>query len=780
MAYYHFQIKNIGRRGAKSAVASVAYRSCDKLFDEEQGKQINYSGKQGLEFSEVILCENAPKEYANRETLWNEVQKVEKTKDARFAREFVVAIPVELNKEQRRELIHNFAKSLADEGMCVDVNIHNTGKGNPHAHIMVTTRGIDENRKWKSKEKKVYELDSDGKPIPIIDKKTGKQKVDKQNRKQYKRVTIEANDWNKKKKCIEWRQRWREYANRYLDEEHKIDERSYKEQGKEQIPTVHEGYYAHEKRKKIENGDIEAELPSVCKHNNRVVMTNKVIQNRKKKKYGYIASSMFSFTGDWHGELSEIFLTKDKKVAFVDIKNHILVRKKDAETVLSALKHAQEKWGSVKIHGSKEYIDKCIELAIRNDITITNPELQEQIEAKKQALAKQEQQNNDFIERKEKEGDRQEERIQQGGVTDHSAETTRPTGETGQGDRPVETGKTEFDYAAERRRLADKRAERGQRDARTGEQRIDYEAEQRKLADIRTEINDNDAKAETRYQQTSKTEDCVGLGKQDIFQATGRDMLWRKGYVYNLKQTEQKNKEGKVTGYFVTGHLFGKQAEEGQEKPKGFGRPFEFHTKTKPEGLENGMQVSIQGQIFSVSYDKITQETLFGHCMVGQDKKAIIASKDIFPDSFERAAYQTRLFGQFVKTGNTIINKEVKNGDGELIGYSHKLVFREIEKQPNGNFKVDKDGKVVDHLTSVEFMTHEKVDFEKTHIYEDNRRSQIVGVRQTVQYTDKEEQQKTVKVIKPIMVRVYPPKELVKTAAKEQKQKQEQKKGKSR
>lgn len=473
MAIYHCSIKNIGRSGTKSAVASAAYRSCDILFDEEQGKHINYQKKAGLEFSEIILCENAPEEYANREKLWNAVQGIEKAKDARFAREFVVAIPAELNKEQRRELIHNFAQTLANEGMCVDVNIHNKGDGNPHAHIMVTTRGIDENGKWKSKEKKDYALDENGERIPIIDKKTGEQKLDSRHRKQWKRVTVEANNWNSREKCIEWRQRWREYANRYLDEEHKIDERSYKEQGVDLIPTIHEGAFEREMARK-------GGFSKRCSYNEEVRKRN------KRRKYGYIAPSMFSFTGDWYGKTGEIFLTKDKKVGFVDMKSHLEVRKTDEETVLSALKHAQEKWGSIKLNGSKEYIDKCIELAIRNDITITNPELQEQIEAKKQALAKQEQNE---ISRKEQLNERFRKFI------NARTDDGQPRG-IGEREQRTEGQKSGIDYEAEQRRLADKTAERRQLDARADaayQKRATYENEQ-------LERNDEGERARLKYE----------------------------------------------------------------------------------------------------------------------------------------------------------------------------------------------------------------------------------------------------------------------------------------
>ena len=134
MAIYHCSIKNISRGKGQSAVASSAYRSADKLEDMETGIIHDYRKKNGVVFSEVILCKYAPESYQNRETLWNAVHKVESQSNARLAREWEVAIPNELDLEQSKKLVHEFAQSLADEGMCVDANIH-WKQGNHHAHI---------------------------------------------------------------------------------------------------------------------------------------------------------------------------------------------------------------------------------------------------------------------------------------------------------------------------------------------------------------------------------------------------------------------------------------------------------------------------------------------------------------------------------------------------------------------------------------------------------------------------------------------------------------------
>ena len=197
MAIYHCSIKNISRSGGRSVVAASAYRAGEKLEDQETGLIHNYTNKSEVAYSEIFLCENAPEEYHNREVLWNAVEKIEKQSNARLAREWEVALPNELTLEQSKQLVRAFAQSLTVEGMCVDANIH-WKEGNHHAHILGTTRPIESDGQWGKKEKKAYALDEHGQKIPQIDPATGKQKIGARGRKIWERVTVEANDWNKR------------------------------------------------------------------------------------------------------------------------------------------------------------------------------------------------------------------------------------------------------------------------------------------------------------------------------------------------------------------------------------------------------------------------------------------------------------------------------------------------------------------------------------------------------------------------------------------------------
>lgn len=261
MAIYHCSIKIGSRAKGQSAVAASAYRSGEKLTDKETGLISDYTRKSGIVFSEIALCENAPSEYSNRETLWNAVHSIEKNKNAQLWREFEVALPKELNRDEQIETVRDFVNKLTEQGMCIDWALHDKGDGNPHAHIMATMRSIEPNGKWSPKSRKVYDLDENGERIF--------QKVDKTGRKQYKNHKEDYNDWNAKERVEEWRSAWAECCNVRLAERERIDHRSFDRQGINQIPTVHEGFVA---RKLVKDG----------KPSDRVQLNNDIRQKNKK------------------------------------------------------------------------------------------------------------------------------------------------------------------------------------------------------------------------------------------------------------------------------------------------------------------------------------------------------------------------------------------------------------------------------------------------------------------------------------------------------------------
>lgn len=254
IAIYHCSIKIISRSKGKSAVAAAAYRSGEKLKSEYDGQSHDYTKKAGVAYTEIMLPANAPPEFADRSFLWNSVEKIEKSKNSQLAREIEIAIPNELTRQQQISLVREYVKeNFVDNGMCADIAIHDKEDGNPHAHIMLTVRPLNEDGTWGTKSKKEYILDKDGEKIKL---KNGN----------YKTRKVDTVDWNNKEKAELWRSKWADIANKYLAEnEHaeRIDHRSFERQGIEQIPSVHLGVAASQMERKgiaTERGNINREI----------------------------------------------------------------------------------------------------------------------------------------------------------------------------------------------------------------------------------------------------------------------------------------------------------------------------------------------------------------------------------------------------------------------------------------------------------------------------------------------------------------------------------------
>ena len=219
----------------------------------------------------------APPEWKDREQLWNAVEEVETSKDSWLAREFVVALPIELSRTEQIELLQEFTQEqFVEDGMCADAAIHDTDGHNPHAHILLTVRPLDERGKWQYKTEKEYLCMKNGeergftaaefraaqnegweKQYPY---KVGKKKVymtpsaaeaqgfvraDKHPKStRYGRQNPISERWNSEEQLILWRAAWADAANRHLERyghDERIDHRSNAARGLDEIPTIHEG-----------------------------------------------------------------------------------------------------------------------------------------------------------------------------------------------------------------------------------------------------------------------------------------------------------------------------------------------------------------------------------------------------------------------------------------------------------------------------------------------------------------------------------------------------------
>ena len=163
IAIYHWNIGIVSRGKGKSAVAAAAYRSGEKLTNEWDGMTHDYTRKGGVVHTEIMLPPHAPPSFADRSTLWNSVELYEKAGNAQLAREIDAALPIELSREEQIRLVREYCSSqFVSRGMCVDFVIHDTDSGNPHCHIMLTMRPLDERGAWAAKSKKEYDLDENG------------------------------------------------------------------------------------------------------------------------------------------------------------------------------------------------------------------------------------------------------------------------------------------------------------------------------------------------------------------------------------------------------------------------------------------------------------------------------------------------------------------------------------------------------------------------------------------------------------------------------------------
>lgn len=255
MAIYHLCIQIISRGKGKTAVSAAAYRAGEKITSEHDGSVHDYTRKGGIIHSEILLPAKAPKEYSDRAVLWNAVEKAEKNGNAQLAREIEISLPRELSWEQNILLARRYVREqFVDKGMCADICFHEKRDGeNPHAHIMLALRPIDERGEWIAKSRKEYILDENGEKIRLP---SGA----------FKSRKINATDWSDRGKAEEWRKAWAAHCNTALRLNHVdavIDHRSYERQGIEQIPTIHLGPAASQMERKgiaTERGNINREI----------------------------------------------------------------------------------------------------------------------------------------------------------------------------------------------------------------------------------------------------------------------------------------------------------------------------------------------------------------------------------------------------------------------------------------------------------------------------------------------------------------------------------------
>lgn len=393
MAIYHLEAKVVSRGNGRSAVAASAYLSCTNILNDYDGVRHDYTRKKGLVWREVFLPEFAPQEWQDRGVLWNAVEENEKTKDSRLAREFVPALPVELSKEQWQRLLSDFINDqFVADGMCADVAIHDPDPPgyNPHAHIMLTVRPLDENGKWQYKTEKEYLCMKDSEErgftaaefkaaqadgwekqyqykvgkkkmymTPSAAEAQGYERVNKYPKStKYGRQNPISERWNSEEQLVEWRKAWADVTNRYLEQyghDARIDHRSHAERGLTEQPTIHEGVVARALEKKGIVSD-RCELNRQIKADNTLLRelkdTVKKLLKAVKNSVPEIAEAMEKLRGNMiifkyqllhlgsnkHSIKQSLNLFREEMAEYVAVTDKIKAKSKERKSLLTEKK----------------------------------------------------------------------------------------------------------------------------------------------------------------------------------------------------------------------------------------------------------------------------------------------------------------------------------------------------------------------------------------------------------------------------------------------------------
>lgn len=263
-------MEQIKRSEGRTAVASAAYRAGEKLHNFWDGETHDYTRKGGVILAEIILPEHAPKRFSDRSTLWNEVEQMEKHYKAQLAYSFDMALQNEFSLEENIELAREFVqKYFVADGMICDLAVHQPdreegGIPNPHFHVLVPIRPLNDDGTWGAKQHRVYHLNEDGNRIK---KENGQWEFD----------AVPTTNWGKPETLDLWRRAWADMVNARFEEKGldcRIDHRSYVDRGLELIPTVHEGPQV----RKMEKKGIRTEKGEL---NRWIKATNRMIRNMR-------------------------------------------------------------------------------------------------------------------------------------------------------------------------------------------------------------------------------------------------------------------------------------------------------------------------------------------------------------------------------------------------------------------------------------------------------------------------------------------------------------------
>lgn len=364
MALYHFHVEQIKRSEGRTVVASAAYRSGEKLHNLWDGETHDYTKRGGVILTEIMLPEHAPQRFLDRSTLWNEVEQVEKHYKAQLAYSFDMALQNEFSLEENIQLAREFVqKYFVEDGMICDLAVHQLdreegGIPNPHFHVLVPIRPLNDDGTWGAKQHRVYHLDEDGNRIK---KENGQWEFD----------AVPTTNWGKPETLEMWREAWADMVNAKFEEKGldcHIDHRSYVDQGLDLIPTVHEGPHVRKMEKKgicTEKGEL----------NRWIKATNRMIRSMR---------ATIAALKEWIQEAKEI-LKEPQDVYLSDLLRDSL-RMRDA--VAMTYTRGRSK---AKHNNTKRFMEECSYLKQRGVLILSDFEkylssVGEKVESRKSSI----------------------------------------------------------------------------------------------------------------------------------------------------------------------------------------------------------------------------------------------------------------------------------------------------------------------------------------------------------------------------------------------------------
>lgn len=328
MAIFHMNFKNISAGHGRNAVASASYRSGEVLYREADEKNYEYPRFVKPE-AFILLPENAPEWASDRERLWNEVEAQENKANSRYAKEFNVALPVELSDEEQRELLTNYVQeTFVDSGMVADVAIHRDHPENPHAHVMLTNRPFNADGTWGQKAKTEYILDENG----------NKTRTTQGNIRQRKIWLV---DWDKPGKVDEWRGQWAQAVNQYFELKKmpdRISEKTLKEQGIELPATKHVGVNNQAEERAEYNELVKEQRSNLSRQKN---VGEKIVAERRlialKEHMSFTEKGQVAKLGKELQTYIEIDQLRDKQRMLFNWKNSAFIKNAVGEDMTKSM-----------------------------------------------------------------------------------------------------------------------------------------------------------------------------------------------------------------------------------------------------------------------------------------------------------------------------------------------------------------------------------------------------------------------------------------------------------